>query len=276
MNLHSKGIKQGTIMKIKATNLLVVFLHFIFIQNVAAKALDIYTNDEAPMNFEENGSIVGFSTDIVKEIITRTNSTDEIQLVPWARAYKTALVKNNTIVYTMGRASARETLFHWVGPIVQKKWVFYSLKKRGMQIKNLREAKEFTVGVVRNDARAQYLKAEGFESIYEVSDHQIAVNMLLKGRIDLWASSDFEGPIIIKNNGNKLNDFEITFAIKKIESYIAISKKTPMDIVNKWQKAFNDIKADGTLNKIAEKWSALFDIDITGENGVIAFKETPG
>lgn len=262
-------------MKIKGTNLLLVLLFFIFIQNVAAQELGIYTSNEAPMNFEENGSIVGFSTDIVKEIITRTNSTDEIQLVPWARAYKTALVKSNAIVFTMGRTSAREALFHWVGPIVQKKWVFYALKKRGVRIKRLSDAKQLTVGVVSNDARAEYLKVEGFESVYEVSDHQIAVNMLLKGRIDLWVSSDFEGPVIIKNSGNKSNDFEITFDIKKIESYIAISKKTPMNIVNKWQKAFSDIKSDGTLNKIAEKWSTLYDMDITGENGVIAFKETP-
>jgi len=247
-------------------------LILIFIQNIKSQELDIYTAEEPPMSFEKNGTVVGFSTEIVEEIMARMNSTDTIQLVPWARAYTSVLSKKNVATYSMGRTDLREALFHWVGPIVKKRWVFYSLKKRGIEINRLVDAKGLTVGVVRNDARSTFLKSNGLSNIYEVNDHHIALNMLKKGRIDLWASSDFEGPSIIKESGYELSDFDITYTIKTIESYIAISKNTPVEIVGKWKNAFFDLKNDGSLNRIADKWRSLSGLDITGENGVIAIQ----
>lgn len=59
----------------------------VLIHKANAKGLDIFTAEEAPLSFEQNGSILGLATDIVEDILRRTNSTDTIEIVPWARAY---------------------------------------------------------------------------------------------------------------------------------------------------------------------------------------------
>lgn len=249
----------------KASILLCMFM---LIQGVAQE-LNVYTTDEPPLSYEKNGDVKGISTDIVKELMTRTKSSGSIQLLPWARAYKTAQQSRNSVVFTMARNKTREAFFHWLGPIVKKKWVLYSLHTHPLIINDLHDIKTTTVGTIRHDARATYLKEKGLEGIYELDDHNIALNMLVRGRIDLWASSDFEGPSIISANGYELSDFKVAYVIKTIESYIGISKYTPASIVKDWQNAFWDIQNEGFLEEIAKKWTAISGLALSGEKGII-------
>ena len=239
-----------------------------FIQG-AAKELNVYTTDEPPLSYEKNGDAKGISTDIVKELMTRTKSSGSIQLLPWARAYKTAQRSRNSVVFTMARNQTREAFFHWLGPIVKKKWVLYSLHTNPLTINDLHEIKTTTVGTIRHDARAIYLKEKGLEEVHELDSHHVALNMLVKGRIDLWASSDFEGPSIISANGYELSDFKVSYVIKTIESYIGISKYTPASTVQGWQDAFLGIQNEGALEEIAKKWSAISGLTLSGEKGII-------
>jgi ABC-type amino acid transport substrate-binding protein len=38
--------------------------------------------------------------------------------------------------------------------------------------------------------------------------------------------------------------------------YMAFSKTTPAEVVQKWRKAFEDMKADGTYAAIIARWSS--------------------
>lgn len=248
---------------------LITLLFIVQWQMLYGQALSIYTADEPPLSFHENGVVTGFSTDIVNDIVARTQGKEFVQMVPWSRAYKTSLLTPNSVVFTMARTPLRETLFHWVGPIVKKRWVLYSLKNRGFEIADLADVASLTIGVVRDDARANFLKSSGLKNIYEVDDHHIALNMLMKGRVDLWAASDFEGPMLIKDSGFNVKELESVFVIKTIESYIGISLGTDQNVVKAWQAAFQELKKDKVLNQIAHKWRGLTELKMTGQYGVI-------
>jgi polar amino acid transport system substrate-binding protein len=173
----------------------------------------------------------------------------------------------------MARTAKREDLFHWVGPLVGKRWVLFAKNGSGIKIDTLNDASKFIIGIMRNDARSVYLKDKGFQNIFEATEHVQALTMLMKGRVDLWASSDFEGPIIIKETEHKFSDLEIVFNMKRVQSYLGISKSTSPEIAKQWQNAFAEMKQDGTIEKIAAKWAKILDIPITGTKGIITFTD---
>ena len=73
--------------------ILITFLVFLAIIpfSSAAAELTILTKNLPNLNYLENGKLVRYSVDIVKEIQKRVGSSDEIKVLPWARAFKTAL-----------------------------------------------------------------------------------------------------------------------------------------------------------------------------------------
>ena len=245
--------------------------------NSIAGELQVLTCEEPPMNFKAGESITGFTTDIVREIMRQTNTVEEIQLLPWKRVYRTGLETPNVVLFTAARTAERENLFYWVGPVVQKRWILFSKKGAGLIFQSNDDAKKVKkIGVMRNDARHRLLENEGFDNIFVTEDHVHGLKMLLKDRVTLWASSDFEAFIIAKNAGLKPNLIEESFEMKTIQSYILISKQTPERSVGKWQDAFNQIKNDGMLDNIAAKWAKKLDMPLKIRNGLITITHNQG
>jgi polar amino acid transport system substrate-binding protein len=78
---------------------------------------------------------------------------------------------------------------------------------------------------------------------------------LMEGRIDLWATVDLVGIYTAKLQGINPEDMKIAYVIiKDQQKYIAFSKQVPDEIVQKWQDVLDEMKQDGTLKKILDKW----------------------
>lgn len=243
------------------------------VQDSFADKLRILTTEEPPMNYMENGRVTGFSTDIIREILSRVRAEASIELLPWARAYMTGSKKGNVILFTMARTPERERLFHWIGPLVRKRWVLFARRDGGFRFNRLEDARIRPVGVMRKDARAAFLRQQGFSRIHEVTDHVQALHLLMMGRVDFWASSDFEGPVIVRGADVAFKELEMVFSFREIESYAGISRGTPARVVDAWRRAFETLKTDGTIRDIAAAWSRRLGIPITGESGMIRFAD---
>jgi len=225
------------------------------------------------MSFMAGDEISGFSTEIVREIIQRTQTKAKVELVPWARAYKIASEQANVALFTTARTIKRESLFHWIAPIVGKRWQLFAKSKSNIELNSLDEAKIFDIGVRYGDARTIFLQEHGFENLYKVSLNSHSLNMLMKDRVQLWASSDFEAPVIIGKTRHQYTDVKVAFTLKKIESYLVLSKGTSPAVVKRWQKAYLDMTRDGSITRIADKWAQRLDLPLTGEKGVITFRD---
>lgn len=68
-------------------------------QSVLCEELTILTENLPPLNYIENGILVGPSVEIVKQIQKRVGSQAQIQVYPWAKAYKMALEEKNVILF---------------------------------------------------------------------------------------------------------------------------------------------------------------------------------
>lgn len=234
-------------------------------------SLRILTTEEPPMNFTDKGAVTGLITDIVKDLARRTQTASAIRSLPWARAYHYGLKEPNVVLFTAARTEAREKLFHWVGPVISKRWVLY--KKKGASIPVLKTPEDIrragSVVVMHGDAREQLLSDWGVTRLARVTEHLQGLRMLLAGRVALFASSDIEGPLLVEQAKTTMDQLEQAYVLKEIRSYIMISKKTPMPIVKAWQEAFEEAEKDRTLIRIAAHWSKKLNMPLTARNGVI-------
>jgi polar amino acid transport system substrate-binding protein len=224
-----------------------------------AQEITIVTEDFPPYNYEENGKITGLSTKVVRAVLNELGMDSEIKVYPWARAYKIALEQENVLIYSILRITEREKLFKWVGKIAVSEMCLFKIKERkDIQISSLEEAKKYKIGVTRETAPHQYLLDKGFDLKEVVKSDDLSIKKLVKGRIDLMPY--YEVPFLykVKNMGYDPELFEKAYFIKDASEdlYMAFSNSTADDIVEKFSKALEKIKADGTHDKIMKEYLA--------------------
>lgn len=231
-------------------------------QAALSNDLTILTENLPPLNYVQDGQLVGPSVDMVREIQRRVNSQAKIQVYPWARAYQLALEKENVVLFGMTYSKARYDKFKWVGPLATKRDILVAKKGSRVKITSLEDAKKVkNIGTLRDDTRERLLKSHGFTNLEPVSDEQLNAQKLALGRIDLWAYKIPGLRTVCDLAGVDFNEFEEVYHLRKIDLMIAFSKKTPDSIVQKWQKAFGEIIADGTIMRIRKKWNRTIEDD---------------
>ena len=145
-------------------------------QSVWSEELTILTENLPPLNYVENGVLVGPSVEVVREIQKRVGSQEPIQVYPWARAYKMALEDKNVVLFGMTYTKVREDKFKWVGPLATKRDILVAKKGSGIIINSLEDAKKVKrIGTLRDDTRERLLIKHGFTNLEPVSDEQQTV-----------------------------------------------------------------------------------------------------
>ena len=231
-------------------------------QSVWSAELTILTENMPPLNYVENGILVGPSVEIVKEIQERVGSQERIQVYPWARAYKMALEDENVILFGMTYTKVRKDKFKWVGPLATKRDILVAKKGSGIKIKALEDAKKVNrIGTLRDDTRGRLLERNGFKNLEPVSDEQLNAKKLALGRIDLWAYKIPGLRTVCDLAGVDCTEFEEVYHLREIDLMIAFSKRTSDSIVKKWTDAFNELLADGTIMQIRKKWNMKLEDD---------------
>ena len=232
------------------------------VQPVLSAELTILTENLPPLNYVEGGILVGPSVEIVKEIQRRVGSFEQIQVYPWARAYKMALEKENVVLFGMTYTKMRQDNFKWIGPLATKRDILVAKKESGIKINSLDDAKSVKrIGTLRDDTRERLLKRHGFTNLEPVSDEQLNAKKLALGRIDLWTYKIPGLRTVCDLAGVDHNEFEEVYHLRKIDLMIAFSKKTSDSIVQKWKNAFNEMSADGTIMQIRKKWNLKLEDD---------------
>ena len=236
--------------------LLFLAVPLVFTQIAKSENLTILTENLPPLNYMDDGKLMGPSVEIVQEIQRRIGSTEQIQVYPWARAYKIALDVENIILFGMTQTKQRQELFKWVGPLAVKRDILIARKDANIKISSLDDAKKvMRIGTLRDDTREQLLKREGFENLESVSDEQRNAQKLAMGRIDLWAYKKPGYITVCRLAGVNPNDLQEVYHLRQIEVSIAFSKKTSDMIVTRWHQTFQAMVADGTIQHIQDKWN---------------------
>lgn len=216
--------------------------------------LKFYTEEYPPITFSQKSKATGLGTEVVEEIMNRLGIKAPIEVVPWARAYAYATTTPNTGLFVTTRTPEREKLFKWVGPVSATTAHFYT--RRGSQrLDNLEQARRAErILIPREWYLQQMLRGMGFNNINSVPTPADAVRMLVAGRAPLMALDDVTLADTLLAVGLNANDIEAGATITQAVQYIAFSRDTPDSVGIRWQKTLDDMKADGSFERIYKKW----------------------
>lgn len=239
---------------------LLALFFLIFTLNLFAKDYKIVTEHFPPYQIYENGKLTGISVEIINEIQRRAGTSYPTEVLIWDKAYSKALNNDNYIIFSMGRTLAREKNFHWVGPISTLKYVLFKSNLNTLSLRNLDDAKKAAgILVNKNDVTHQVLLRLNFRNLIIVNDASSDKNIRTLANLDknvFWATDLKNGLYKIKDLGleDKIKPTMINKPISSSTINIAFNKKADPKVVKEWNEILNEIKKDGTYQKILRKY----------------------
>jgi len=234
-------------------SVLASFLMLLVCLNAGATTLQVVTEDSSYSALED-GKVVGVASEVVEMTLANAGITDyHMALYPWARAYDIARLEANVLIYPMIRSSAREGLFKWVGELEHVTPTFYKLReRRDVEVKALQDASHYTVGVVRDDSRQQYLEGKGFSRMVVSANNLDNLRKLISGQVELIPMPEREAREQCADLNFAFEDLESVFTLDELSKglYVAISASTPDETVQRITKAFARLKQEGTVDRV--------------------------
>jgi len=219
------------------------------VTDVNAEKLQVVTEASMPLQYLANEKVSGPATELVEMLLVEAGFEYEINLMPWARSYQKALTQANTLIYSITRTQQREDKFHWIGEITPVEYKLYKLaKNKLLTISEMNQLNQYKVGVIRGSATEQILKQYKVKYLVPVSSGEQVFELAKLERIDFFPANHLHFRDVCKSYNDQCELFEPTISIPNAGNslYIAISKSTAPEIVNKLQKAYIQLKQNGT------------------------------
>lgn len=228
-----------------------------FIGAVAHSETITAVTETSAYTFLKGDRVAGTATEVVEKTLQAAGLTDyQFKLYPWARAYDMALKEPGVLIYLIARTPAREQQFRWAGEIMKIQYHLYRLRARSdIHVKTLADAKNYTIGVMRDDVRQQYLLTKGFYRLAVSAQSMDGFNKLIKGQVDLVPLTEDDANTLCLQAHFDCAGLERVLTLDEASSglYMAYSTSTEASIVQKTRAAFDKLKADGTVRRIMEK-----------------------
>lgn len=213
------------------------------------------TEEYQPYNFTENATIIGFTPELLKEICNNMNIPFEVETLPWDEGYDLVQQLDNAVLFSTVLNADRKKLFKWAGPIASIKWMFYSNVESQIELKSLEDAKLVgSIGVIKDYAIEQYLVQEGFTNLVYCTDQTNGFDKLLKGEIDLFPSDRIAAEAALQALNSSIYHVNTQITIMTDLIYFAFNKNIPDEVVSDFQNEIDNLKEDGTLKSLSEKY----------------------
>ncbi len=203
-------------------------------------SLTFTTEEYPPFNFlNAAGEIDGISTHLLRTALAELDARVEFRLLPWARAYTEARLRDDYCVYSTTRTSEREDLFQWVGPLSKTDWTAFALSDRALALENLEQLKGYKVGSFHEDAVGLYVSEQGIPVINASRDSE-NLQRLKAGIIDVWVTSSLLAPKMAAAEDLHL---DALFSFKQTELYLACHPSVDAAFLQRLQEALHRVRS---------------------------------
>jgi polar amino acid transport system substrate-binding protein len=214
--------------------------------------LFIATEISPPSVMLDGGQIVGFTTEKVRQIMTRAGIDYDIEILPFKRAMLLSQTRGDVCLYSLTRLPEREALFKWIGPTHESDWTLFGRAGRNYQVRTLEDARKYRIGAYFGDVRGETLSAQGY-LVDTVRERLSNPRKLLVDRIDLWASSLQMGGSIVAANG-WAGQIVPVLTFKRTELFLACNVALPDALVAKMNAALRAMNSEGVSAAIERKY----------------------
>jgi len=208
-----------------------------------------------PMSFEQDGVPTGFGVELVNMLQVSLGQQQSIEVLPWARAYSIASTTSNVLLFATSISDERESHFDFIGPIATSKITLYARANDTISINQLSDVNAAgIVGVYRESVGAQLLQQQGVNALLVASFPQQSAKQLLFSRVRLWCQADLAVKHILEEVGAKESAIKPVYTLAEIRLYLAFSKGTPAETVQRWQAELEKRKESGEFARLYQKW----------------------
>lgn len=246
---------------IKTTTLLAILLSMgLWPTAISGKELppplQIVTVIEPPASFiNSHGELSGYATELVQALQKQAGDRSGIHIMPESRALLTATRQPNVMLFGFSRTMDREQKYHWIMPLLRKRWVIYVHKNSTLKISNLDELRNLqSIGVVRGDVREEWLTAQGFTNLHSSASHAQNLARLRSGRLTAIAYEPQGMQYLLKETGQPLDEFKPVLHFHSSEVWLLMSLQTDSREVLRWQLAAEQFRLSGQQLALARYW----------------------
>ncbi len=199
------------------------------------------TEDYPPFNHRgEDGSITGHSTERLRQALKAAGLAAHFRLLPWARAFTEAQLRERHCVYSTTRTPEREPLFVWIGPLVTSTWAAFTRPGSAVQAASFEELSGLRVGGFRADAVGEYVIERGVPVIMATGERENLAR-LRAGLIDVWVTGAQAAHALAEEAGFPLRHL---FDFHEVDLYLACHPSVPEPFVKRLQLALDRQRAN--------------------------------
>lgn len=209
-----------------------------------------------PMGFrDEKGEIVGFDIDLAKEAAKRMGMTVEFKPVEWDGVIMSLKNKDIDVIWNgLTITDKRKEQINFTKTYLQNKQII--VVKEGAKFAKKTDLAGKVVGIQMGSSSEEALNGDSalLKSLKEVrkfSDNTQALLDLKNGGIDAVIVDEIVGRYYI---AKKPGEYKVLEEDLGKENYGVGVRKDDKDFLEKLDKALDEMKKDGTADKISEKW----------------------
>ena len=215
------------------------------------------TEQYPPYNYRDDrdGQLKGITVDILMEIFKKVGihkTRQDIPILPWARSYHQLLKEPGTALFSTTYTVERLQLFKFIGPILPTRVSLLAKKSEGLTVTSVADMNKLRIGVIRQDIGDQLVRALGV-SDQAIKRSNYAKNMVKKihrGRLDAIAYAEDIAKYQFKLANIDPNDYEVVYVLQRSHMGYTFHKSTDPRILEPLRKALDELRADGTVDKI--------------------------
>ena len=205
----------------------------------------------------EDGSLGGYMTDIIRALFEITGDKPIFEVHPWGRTYAEALNTPNVMIYSMSFNPARAALFDCVAELESEQLYFWGLKSRvPLTLNNISELYPYRIGVTQSSNPDQYLTGQGLPKLLRIATPEQALGMLYKERLDLVIGAEASVINSVTALGLDAAQLKKVFALAELNHPIcaAFNLQSDSDLRQRYRAAFVRLQQNGTLEQIRQRW----------------------
>lgn len=200
----------------------------------------------------------GFGMDMVTQVLKRAGYTTEITIASWPRVLQGTSIGIYDAIPTAWYTPERDKALYYSDPYFENVIRLVKLRSRPIKARSLADLDGLLVGYVTD-----YAYGEAFNkatNIVKIPSNHVIQNLMLlqRGKIDLTLGDRWVIRYELTNYmPNSIQDFEfIGKPVAKRHLHLAVSRTRPdhKQIVAAFNKALKEMKADGSYEKILDKY----------------------
>lgn len=217
-----------------------------------------------PMGFRnENNELVGFDIDLATEVCNKLGMKLEVQTISWAAKEQELDSGNIDCIWNgFGYTEERNEAMTLSDMYIKDESIFFV--KQDSEYTSQEDLKGKKIGIQNGSTQERRLNDSEFgKEVGEIigySDYLTALMDLETGNIDAVYMSKITGTYIMKSNNKNFKTFEAQGLSEGETGMVIAFKKGNTELKDKVEKAIAELKEEGKVKEIAEKW---FGEDLT-------------